>query len=410
MISSLVVICSILAASDSVYPIPRIAVVEGQWASYRKDEAGQHRQCIRQGTLIGNKWLIDEGITPNQVKDWRDPSETNLDYIFCQPMTIFGKNMGIPEILYRYQNLIDAYQTKILEWMAQAKGTFYVINSSVVDPTTDANEIMAEISDKRVVVVKGTDIDAGDTMKKLMEQGAIEVPRDTVLFINQIDMYRNLMGDILNIPPPVRGQLEGYQAQKTLAMQKASSSKGTRYFYEPMYKFYSKVFQKAVDKFKVSTMDNPDFEYTLIVSDSQVEQFKAGGDYGTSREAVYIDFEDLADDSFKERQLMLIQTAIQAQSGGIGYTLSDAANIEQMTTKLEIINYMQQRDYEIAQQRQAEAERQERMAMAQAQQNNATQLEINAMNNEGADAREAAEIESKEKIEAMKVASKEMAQ
>jgi hypothetical protein len=247
-------------------------------------------------------------------------------------------------------------------------------------------------------------------MKKLMEQGAIEVPRDTVLFINQIDMYRNLMGDILNIPPPVRGKLEGYQAQKTLAMQKASSSKGTRYFYEPMYKFYSKVFQKAVDKFKVSTMDNPDFEYTLIVSDSQVEQFKAGGDYGTSREAVYIDFEDLADDSFKERQLMLIQTAIQAQSGGIGYTLSDAANIEQMTTKLEIINYMQQRDYEIAQQRQAEAERQERIAMAQAQQNNATQLEINAMNNEGADAREAAKIESKEKVEAMKVASNEIAQ
>jgi len=84
--------------------------------------------------------------------------------------------------------------------------------------------------------------------------------------------------------------------------------------------------------------------------------------------------------------------------------------IDAMYTKSEIKNYLQQRDNEIAQQKQAEAERQERVAMAQAQQNNATQLEINAMNNDGADAREAAKIESKEKVEAMKVVSKEMAQ
>ena len=108
----------------------RVAVVHAQWASYEKDANEKQYQCLREGTLIGNKYLLNNKISTNQTEDWRNPSMTDLDYQMVQPMSIFGQNMGIPEMLYTYQNQVDSWQTKIDDFIARAKGKVYVINSS----------------------------------------------------------------------------------------------------------------------------------------------------------------------------------------------------------------------------------------------------------------------------------------
>jgi hypothetical protein len=225
------------------------------------------------------------------------------------------------------------------------------------------------------------------------------MPKDVIVILGQMNLYREMMGDILNIPAQVRGQIQGYQAQKTLAMQQASSSKGTRYFYEPMYTFFNRVMQKAVDMFKVSTLDNPNFEYTLIVSDSQVVQFKSDPEYGLSKEAIYLDFEDLADDTYKQRQMDMIFTFIQNQQGGPGYTMTDWNTIESMNTKNEIRNYLQYRDFQIAQQRAAEAQAATQEAMAQNQANNEAIIQSTEINNDNTNAREAAKLENQQLLQ-----------
>lgn len=381
--------------------VPRIAVVEGQWASYRLDDANKFRQCLRQGTLIGNKWLIDEGITENQTKDWRNPHNTELDYIFVQPMSVFGKNMGIPEILANYQNRVDFLQTKLDEWINQTKGTFYIINGSYLSEGVTPSDVMADISDMRIHVSTGMDIDGDDKAQKLMEAGAIEMPRDTVNVINQIAMYRGMMDDILNIPSQARGQLEGYQGTKTLNMQISQSNKGTRYFYDPMYTFFQRVMQKAVDKFKTATLDNENFEYSLIVSDSQTEIFKATKDFGLSQYAIYMGFEDVADEGYKQRQLDMMFAF--AQNPNSGYTMDDYAALECMYTKSEIKNYLQFRSFEIKQERMAQEAAAAEQTAAQTQVNNQTVENVNAMQQEGSNKREAAKIESNEAIAAAKI-------
>ncbi len=380
--------------------VPRIAVVEAQWASY-EDYEGEQRQCLREGILIGNKYLVNCKKTENQTKDWKNPVNTDLDYMYCSPMSVFGKNMGIPEILYNYQNRVDALQTKLDYWINQTKGTFYLINGSYLDEGIDATQVMSDISDTRVHVTKGMDTDAGETVQKFMQQGAIEMPRDMINVINQISMYRQMMADILNIPDAARGIIEGYVPQKTLNAQIGQSNKGTRYFFEPILTFYNRVMQKAVDKFKTSTMSNPTFEYTLIVSDSQVEQFKSSKEFGTSQYSVYLGFEDVVDDGYKQR--MLDMMFAYAQNPQSGYVLSDYSAIEGMYTKSEINNYLQQRELEIKQEAQAQQQAQQEAAMAEQEAMAASQENVAAINNQGANERTAAQVGSKEDIEGAKL-------
>lgn len=386
--------------------VPRIAVLECQWASYKKSETFEggemeYKQTNRECVLIGNKYLLDAKISENQTKDWRNPVNTDLDYIFCSPMSVFGKNMGIPEILYNYVNRVDFLQTKLDYWINQTKGTFYLINGSYLDEGVDATQIMSDISAMRVHVTKGMDADAGETVQKFMQQGAIEMPRDVVNVINQIGMYRNMMADVLNIPDAARGIMEGYQPVKTLNAQISQSNKGTRYFFDPLFTFYNRVMQKAVDKFKTSTLANPDFEYNLIVSDSQTQQFKATKEFGMSEYAMYIGFEDVADEGYK--QSMLDMMFAFAQNPASGYTLLDASAIKSMYTTKEIDNYLEFRQFEIKQEQAAKEAALAEAQAAQVEQNNATQENITAMNNEGADARNAENNESKEAIAAAKI-------
>ena len=169
-----------------------------------------------------------------------------------------------------------------------------------------------------------------------MQQGAIEMPRDTINVINQISQYKLMMADILNIPDAARGIMEGYVPAKTLNFQESQSGKGTRYFYDPLFTFFNRLMQKAVDKFKVSTLANPNFEYNLIISDSEAEIFKSTKDFGFGKYAVYLGFEDIADDGYKQRMLDIMFNYTQNPQSG--YTMSDYNAIEAMDTKSEIRN------------------------------------------------------------------------
>lgn len=388
--------------------VMRIAVVECQWASYDKKEADEYRQCLREGVLIGNKYLLRHGISKNQTKDWRNPSETGLDYQFVQPMNVFGYNMGIPEILYTYQNLADAMQTKANELIARSKGKVYSFNANMMGGMgKHGSDIISELAQNGITIVPGGDGE-GPNNGRIVE--AIDMTMDPTLIplMQQVREYRAMMSDILNIPDAVRGQLNGYQTTQNVESQIAQSGKGTSYFYDPFNTYLKRVMQKVVDKFKVATLDNPNIEYSLIVGDSEIELFKATKEFGLSKFNVHVDFEDVVDAQYRQSMEGMVMAYAQntAKTGDeFGYTMSDLFKVQSLDTKREIENYVNFRDFQIAQQKE-----QARVEALQAQQQQSelaaqTQLQQTQMNNDAADAREAAKIESQE---AMKVA--EMAQ
>lgn len=383
--------------------VPRVTVVKMQWASYRKEDSDEGRQCNREGILVGNKWLYRNKVSNNYTKDWRNPSDTNLDWMVVQPMNIMGRNMGIPEMLYTYQDQADGWQTKVNEWVAQTKGTFYIVATDELNGMSP-EEFASGVSNNRVVFMKRTDMELGK-MEKLMEQGAIEMPRDTINLIQQIVGFKSMMADILNIPDAVRGQLSGYQGQKTLNAQLSQAAKGTRYFSDPIQKFYRRVLQKAVDMFKTSTLPDGGF-YNLIVGDTEMEIFKATKDFGLSQQALYLEFEDLVDDGYKT--MMMNTILAYAQNVAVtGYQLSDVSRIAGMNNRKAIDNYLEFREQQITSKMDAEklAARQE--AMAQSQQANATQGDMEAARQIGADKRFLQGLISNETIESAKIESKE---
>lgn len=386
---------------------PRAAVVEGQWASYVKEDAEEGRQTLREGVLVGNLFMVECKITENQTTDWRNPLNTDLDYIRCQPMSFMGRNMGIPEMLYTYVDTISYMETKIDEWIRQTKGTFYAINGSYLDEAVNPVDIMSDITTSRITVVKGVDEDAGDTMNKLMQQGAIEMPRDVVAIINRIATYKQMMADILNIPDAARGQIEGYVPEKTLNFQQSQSGKGTRYFYDPLNVFFERIIQKAVDKFKTSMLvDNERVNYMLRIGDTAVELFKSNRKFSLSQQAIYVGFDDIADDGFKQRQLDIMFNLTQQPNSG--YTMTDYSAIECLYTKSEIRNYFQYRDLQIKRERQAQEQAAIEQAAIEKQAALDTTLDQTEMQIQGNLESQAMALDSKEDIEADKLAMQAM--
>jgi len=150
-------------------------------------------------------------------------------------------------------------------------------------------------------------------------------------------------------------------------------------------------------------MSNPNFEYTLIVSDTETALFKATEEYGMSNQALYLEFDDLADSAMKERaaETML---AFAQNSQVTGYDLLDFYELESMTTNTEIRNYLQARRREIAEIKAKDAQQAQATALKQAAIQQDTILKTKKMDNEALDRRLAAEIESKEGLKQSEMA------
>jgi len=373
----------------------RVAVVHAQWASYSKDANDKQYQCLREGTLIGNKYLLNNKISTNQTEDWRNPSMTDLDYQMVQPMSIFGQNMGIPEMLYTYQNQIDSWQTKIDDFIARAKGKCYVINSSKLAAAgIKATDIISDFSDMGITVLPDVDIDAGNLGEnRIVEAIDMTMSQDVMLLWSNIKEYRAMMADILNIPDAARGQMKGYVSQDMLNTAASGSTKGTSYFYTPINKFFTRVLEKGVNKFKTSTLSNPRMEYNLIVNETQMEQFKSTKEFGLSKFGLRICYEDQIDT--KARQSIDQMVFAYAQNSAVtGYTMSDLFEVQSLTTKTEVKNYLKFREKQIETKKAKEAADAAAQAQAMQQQALAAQNQQVAMKEDSENARTAAQLES----------------
>lgn len=373
----------------------RVAVVHAQWASYEKDANDKQRQCLREGILIGNRYLINNKISANQTEDWRNPSQTQLDYQFVQPMSVFGQNLGIPEILYSYQNQIDSWQTKIDEFIARAKGKVYIVNSSkLAIAGITATDIVSDFVDMGLTVLPDVDIDAGNmNEQKMVEPIDMTLSPDVIQLWSSIKEFRFMMSDILNIPDAARGQMKGYNSSEMISTSIGQSNKGTAYFYNPINKFFQRIFEKGVDKFKTSTLSNPNMEYNLIISETQMEIFKATKQFGLGKFGLNIQYEDMVDKQFR-MQIDNLVFAFAQNSQTSGYTLSDLFEIQSMSSKHEIRDYLTFREKQIEAKKQQEAAQAAQQAMALQQQQMQGMQQVEATKQDNENLRTAAKLES----------------
>ena len=249
--------------------------------------------------------------------------------------------------------------------------------------------------------MEGIDMDAGSTQRERMtEQIQMELPQSIITLQSNIQMYRQMMADILNIPDQTRGQMKGYQSSKNIDSMMANSSKGTSTFSDPLNEFFMRLIQKAVDKFGVSTLTNKNIEYSLIVGDTQMEQFKYNKNLGVSRFGIYLKFDDAMDETAK-RQIEQTIFAYAQNSQATGYTLGDFFTIQNMNTKSAIDDYLKYREAAIKAERMVAEQQAQAAAAANTERNAQAQENIANTTQDNSNLRHAATLGSKDVNEQM---------
>ena len=377
--------------------VPKVTVVNGQWRSLERTEDGWI-EVLREGTLIGNKFLKDGKISDGQIYDINDKSKKKLRYITVTPNLMVGTSISIVGVVKRYQDIKDAFATKVTQMAAQAIGKSVVLRASKLPDGLKAPDVLAQLKQAGAIVL---DDDAEDETNNQRMIEAVDLTLDPNIqaILQIVQYYDGVIADILNIPPSTRGMLTGYQSNKNLQNSQAQSTKGMSYYYDNMRIFFNRLLSYSAALMKVMAPDDDLGRDTLqlVVGDSATEMFSMD----LIKEMQFEDFllnldvNNFVNLEAKERYgQILIQTAANNPSAFKDYLM-----VDKLETKTEIINYLELQEY-----KKEEAARQQREAELLAAQTNA-QINANAqmaMNN--------AQIEGGLEKDAMNIMANQMNQ
>lgn len=369
--------------------VPKVTVVKGQWRSLEKVDGGWV-EVLREGVLIGNKFVKDAKISEGQVYDINDRSKKRLKYIIVTPNLMVGTSISIVGMVKRYQDIKDAFATKVTQMVSQAIGKSVVLRASKLPDGLKAPDVIAQLKQAGAIVL---DDDAEDETngQRMVEAVDLTLDPNVASILQIVQYYDGVIADILNIPPSTRGMLTSYQSNKNLQNSQAQSTKGMSYYYDNMKIFFNRLLSYSASLMKAMAPDDDMGRDTLalLVGDSTTELFSMD----LIKEMQFEDFllnlntNDYMNIEAKERYgNIILQTAANNPTA-----LKDYVMIDKLDTKTEIQNYLEAEEYKkeqaaiaqreaelLAAQTNAKINANAQMAMNQAQVNG--NAENNAMN------------------------------
>ena len=360
--------------------VPVVATVEGQWRSLEWIN-GEWIEVIREGVLIGNKYVRNYGISKNTPEERDDKSKLKFRYVTVTPNVLSGVNMSMVDILKKYQDLKDAFKTKLIQLVARSKGKGYFVNASKLPEGMNTPEIISQLSQAGIVVLEGEMIDESNSSKntRLIEQ--VDMTLDpTILGLAQlINQERAYMDNLISMPATARGMVANYQSAEQIMSNIQQSKAGLDYFFTSFYTWVLRNLELSADIMKnlVGTGED-DEEYTpLIVGDTTYEMLKLENiaEMPFTDFAMSLSIDDFANDQDKR---MMQQVALQLATAG-AITMADYARLLSMTSKTEIANYFQYIDEKKKQEQMVMQQQQMQQQLAQQQAANQTQLDSTAM-------------------------------
>lgn len=355
--------------------VPKIMVVKGQWRSLEKMD-GKWVEVLREGDLIGNKFLRNCKISEGQVWNKLDKTRKRLKYRIVTPNSILGSNISIVGMLKRYQDLKDAFATKMMEMSSRAIGKSYVINANKLPEGLTTPDIISQLKQSNIVVLEGADIDEINKRQSLVETIDLTLDPNVRYYLDMIQYYDNYINDIINIPAQSRGFQANYQSANQIQTNINQSTLGMQWYYGNIMTWVKNLLEYSADFAKLVLPENEDSDFSLVVGDAMVEIMKID-------EVKKMQFEDFLLD-LNPRDLLSVQDkaeitqiALQtASSGGSVRTLKNFIALKRSDSLTEAYDYL---EIEIAKEEERERiaiEQQQQLALQQAQMNNQTQENI----------------------------------
>jgi len=352
-------------------------------------------ECLREGVLVGNKFLRDCKISNGQVWKRGNKGKKRLRYITVTPNLYMGTNMSVVGIIKRFANLKDAFITKMVQMASSSFGRSVVIRASKLPEGMRTPDVVAQLKQNNILVIEGEETEDNPNNRNLAE--TVDLTMDpSITYVLQIIQYLDMaINDYLNIPNSVRGMSQEYQSGKGIESTKAASTKGLSYLFDNFELFMKEVLSYSADLMKLLAPDDEIGRENLAlqVGDAVTELL--------SMDVVKrMQFEDMlltmnpSDFNSLESKNNLANLVIQSATSGAPtkilknyLVVTRAESLTEAENQIDAIIYKEEK---------AEAERlavEQQIAMAQNQANNATQermtqttaqagLEKTAMDNE----------------------------
>lgn len=372
------------------------------YSKIRNGRKGKYyTKTVYQGTLIGNKYVVDFKEATNIVRKHDNPGDVELPLKVFIPNMVMGENRSVVARLHQHQDRIDYITNEITKMLNRAKGKVYLINRQKLGTST-AKDVISDFERMGIHITDGSatgeDFVAGQD-SRMIEVVDMTLDSNVQQLVSLRREEERLMEEIVNIPKVALGQQQGYVGAKTQAGTIAQSNLGTSYLYQGFVEFFQKQLAFALNQFKISLMDEKETDIPVVGTRGK-EWFKITKDFQFEELGVYIKVKDFIDESARERLIGLAQAAMQ--NGLID--MIDYLNIEQARSYTELLNdlnYTMNKKKREAQKQQAMAQM---MQQAQMEQQMAQQAGLQNMKEEGANFRTEMSTQGKLEQEAFKAA------
>ncbi len=348
-------------------------------------------KMVYQGTLLGNRHVVDYGEASNVVRKTDNFADVELPIKVFIPNIIMGDYRSVVSKLHQHQDRIDYLTHKLTKMIDQSPGKKYIINKNKLGSAT-SKEVLNDFQSYGLHVTDGNtsgeenDPNANDRMVEVVDM-TLDPSIGQIIALKQEE--ERIMEEIINISKIALGQQTGYVGAKTQAGTISQSSLGTISLYNGFMRFVEKCLQYGINQYKVALTAESETEIPLVGTKGR-QFLKLTEDFTFEDFRVYIKIKDFIDQQGRDRILSIAQAAMQNQV----IEFSDYVKIEKARTYTEILNELEytlnkkKREQEKAAQQQAimeqvamERQNQAQMGMqetAEQGQNYRTELKVAA--------------------------------
>lgn len=272
-------------------------------------KGGKKTWMVHYAVLIGNKYLVDYGYEPYQVRNSISPDKPQLPiHTFCHEKKA-GYIRSIVSRLKANQVELDRLAFKIQELTANDLGKVFFIRGDKINENLTPYNIISDLKQFKITVIAPTGDEASDSVKDIIDGQDLSNNQYIMSYIALRKEQQAEMESIVSIPPAALGMQKtiiGKGVQETTIAQSTRAMIG---FYDGLMEYWRKQIQYAANKYKLILASNPG-EYILPLSYKDMEIVKITKEYRYEDLYVYITLND----SIDQTNRMILNQMLQAYS------------------------------------------------------------------------------------------------
>ena len=360
--------------------VPKVMVVRGQWRSLEKMN-GEWVEVLREGVYIGNKYLKNCKVSEGQVWNKMDKTRKRLRFRTVTPNTVLGNNLGIVGMLKRYQDIKDAFATKMIELSSRAVGKSFIVNASKLPEGLTAPDVISQLKQSNMIVLEGADIDETPDSKRqnLVETLDWTLDPNVRYYMDMISYYDGVISDIINIPQQTRGFQAQYQSAAVVNSNLQQSTLGMSWYYKNIMTSIKNLLEFSSDYAKLILPEKEDSDLNLVIGDAMVEVLKLEDIKKMQFEDFLLELNPNGLLQEQEKEQLKQFAAALAQNGAM--SVSNYIKMLQIDNKTQMYNYFEkvEKEKQIREEQMQQAQMEAQMAQTEMQQQGKQNVaEINA--------------------------------